>query len=185
MERQPDTVLDEWLVLRAQAGEVGALSELVQRWQPRLLRHAFHLTGHTDVASDMVQETWLAVAKGIGRLRDPACFPRWVLQIASRKCADWVKQRQRQRSLAEQLAVQPDASPATRVPNDAHDERQQVRTALGRLPNDRRALLSMCYLDGLSIAEIAEVLEIPPGTVKSRLHHARQELKALLERNLT
>lgn len=182
MQRQLETILDEWLVLRAQAGESEALSELVGRWQPRLARHAFQLTGRVDVSADVVQETWLAVAQDIGGLRDPACFPRWVLQILSRRCANWVRSRQRQRRLVEEIAVQSKQEPCPGEDAAARDEHQRLRAALRRLPNDRRALLSMSYLDGLSIAEMAEILDIPPGTVKSRLHHARHELKTLLER---
>lgn len=182
MDRPPETVLDELLVLRAQGGDAQALTDLVRRWQRPLHRHALHLTGHEDVAADVVQETWLAVARGIRRLQDPACFPRWVFQIASRKCADWVRGQQRQRDLAKQRT---DSAIAERSDEDRSDDVARLREGLKRLPGDRRALLAMCYLDGMSIAAIAQALGVPSGTVKSRLHHARQELKQLLERSQT
>ncbi len=182
MDRSPDTVLDELLVLRAQDGDEQAFSVLVGRWQRRLLRHAIHLTDRTDGAADVVQESWLAIARGIGRLDDPACFPRWALQIVTRKAADWIRQRRRERTLLGRAAVNHRESPepCERVPDERVD---LLRDAVRRLPSDRRALLSMIYLDNLSVAAVAEVLGIPAGTVKSRLHHARQELKQLLDRS--
>ena len=76
MQGSPDTVLDEMLVLQAKGGDAEALSTLIERWQPRLYRHAVQLTSRHDVAADVTQESWLAVARGIRRLDDPACFPR-------------------------------------------------------------------------------------------------------------
>jgi RNA polymerase sigma factor (sigma-70 family) len=182
MQRSPDTVLDELLVLQAQGGDAEALSTLIERWQPRLYRHAVQLTGRHDVAADVTQESWLAVARGIRRLDDPACFPRWVLQIVSRKCTDSVRDQVRQRKLSEEVAAE--TTELTERGNvGTSEDAGELRRALANLPGERRALLSMFYWDGLSVAEIAHVLSIPPGTVKSRLHHARQELKQVLERS--
>jgi RNA polymerase sigma-70 factor (ECF subfamily) len=179
MERDPETVLDELLVLQAQGGDADALAAIVRRWQGRLARHAFHLLGSAEDATDVVQETWLAVVRGINGLDDPACFPRWVFSIVSRKCADCIRHWQRDRMLVTGLASNRPA-PATPV---TESELVHLRAGLQRLGGERRALLSMAYLDGLSIIEIATVLGVPPGTVKSRLYHARQELKEMLERS--
>lgn len=107
MERFAERVINELLVLEAQSGDEKALSALVNRWQRPLLRHALQLTGHGDAAADVVQETWLAIARGLGRLDDPACFAHWALQILSRKAADWVRQRQRDQRLIEHLIEAP------------------------------------------------------------------------------
>jgi RNA polymerase sigma-70 factor (ECF subfamily) len=169
------------LVLWAQGEDAEAFAALVRRWQRRLFRHAFHLTNREDVAADVVQETWLAVVRGIRRLQDPACFPRWFLQIASRKCGDWVRIQKQQRNLVEHLANGLQAPTPQGEIAEQQEDIARLRQGLRCLPGDRRALLSMFYLDGLSIAEIAQAVEVPPGTVKSRLYHARQELKALLK----
>jgi RNA polymerase sigma-70 factor (ECF subfamily) len=180
MDGTPSQVLDELLVLHSQEGDADAFAALVRRYQPRLRRHAWHLTGHAEAADDAVQEAWLAVARGLRRLEDPACFRRWLYQIVTRKCADWVRARQRERRLTALRAAQPATVSAE------HDETLgRLQAAMRQLPGERRALLALCYLDGLSIEEIAQVLEIPAGTVKSRLHHARQELKEILERSGT
>jgi len=186
MERSPDSVpesvIDELLVLEAQGGDARALGRLVERWQPQLVRHAFRLTGRHDLAADVAQESWIAVAKGLRRLDDPACFGRWALRIVSHKSVDAIRQTQRQRKLVEHVAAE--APPAAElVEADAPDDVSALQRAIARLPGDERALVSMFYWDQRSLAEIAHILNIPLGTVKSRLYHVRQELKQILERS--
>lgn len=178
MNRTPERIRDEWLVFRAQDGDRDAITELIARWQPRLLAHALRLTGRHDAAADVVQESWIAMVKGLRRLEDPACFPRWAYQVVTRRSTDWVRQKVRQRKLNEHVAAE---APTHQEVNHAHDDIEELRVAIRKLPKEQRTLLAMHYLDGLSIAEIAEALSIPPGTVKSRLHAIRGELKGLLE----
>ena len=184
MERSPDQIHDELLVLRCQDGDEQALAALVQRWQERLWRHAFRLTGRRDAAADVMQESWLAIVRGIGRLKDPACFRAWAYRIVTHRAADWTRRVQRQRKLLENVAAETPQPQQPATPGDDEDV-NLLRDAMRKLPAERRALLSLFYLDELSIGEIATVLSIPAGTVKSRLFHARGELKSLLERNRT
>ncbi|MFT7638714.1 MAG: RNA polymerase sigma factor (sigma-70 family) [Pirellulaceae bacterium] len=184
MNRTPEQIYDELLVLRSQAGDSHAFEQLVARWQERLWWHAFRLTEQKEAASDVLQDAWMAIVRGIRRLDDPASFGSWSYRIVTNKCADWTRKQQRQRLAMQEVAAQSDeqiqADP--NKSNDQQDEIQKLRTALKQLPLDRRAILSMLYLDGLSLHQIAEVLEIPIGTVKSRLHAARTELRSVLER---
>ncbi len=176
--RTREQIVDEMLVLAAQAGRADALAELARRWHPRLLRAAWRLTRDVDGAHESVQEAWLAIARGLGRLDDPARFGAWVLTIVRRRCADWIRTRRRWRSRESAIPEGSTEKPATTLPQDA---RARAREALGRLDPDRRALLALFYLEGFSIEEIAGTLGIPPGTVKSRLFHARERLRAVLE----
>ncbi|MHC5065267.1 MAG: RNA polymerase sigma factor [Planctomycetota bacterium] len=169
-------VLDELLVLQCQAGDGSALDELVQRWQPRLERHALRHCSDQEAARDICQEAWLAIVRGIRRLSDPALFRAWAYRIVANKSADWLRRRQREghRTVAEEPASSPRA--------DAEDSQALLQAALKSLPADRRGILELRYLEELSTAEIAHVLDIPEGTVKSRLHHARNHLREVLER---
>lgn len=185
MERSPEEIYDELLVLRCQDGDEAALAELVDRYQQRLWRHAWRLTGRSDAAADVLQEAWIAIVRGIGRLQDPACFRSWAYRIVTHRAADWSRRVQRQRKLLKNAAAEsqlPEENPNENI--DQYDV-NLLRAALRKLPADRRALLSLFYLDELSIGEIADVLSIPKGTVKSRLFHARNELKTLIERSRT
>ena len=182
MTRTPDDILDELLVMRAQDGDPAAFAALVERWQPRLWRHAARLTTDPDAAGDVLQNAWLAMSRGVRRLDDPAGFRAWAYRIVTHKAADWIRRRQRDRRLQANVADR--VTPNHQV--DGHsDSSSELRAALRSLPDEQRTILRLRYLDEFATEEIARVLRIPAGTVKSRLHHARNHLKEVLERNST
>jgi RNA polymerase sigma-70 factor (ECF subfamily) len=175
-----EQVLDELLVMRCQDGEADALEQLVLRWEGRLWRHAQRLTGDEAAAWDVLQESWLAVVRGIRRLADPATFGRWVYRIVTNKCADFIRRAARDRRLAERM--QERARAAAAPPRPAAGGRcEAIRAALERLSPDRQVILALRYREEFTTAEIAEILGVAAGTVKSRLHHARNELKRIVE----
>ena len=178
--RTADDVHDELLVMQCQDGDDQSLVALVNRWQPRLLCHAMRLTREKEAALDVVQDAWVAIVRGIRRLDDPACFAPWVYRIVSNKCADWTRQQQRQRATFTSLAVEPAAKEESA--KDSQDEVAVIREAIGRLPHEQQAILSLFYVEELSIRDIAEALSLLVGTVKSRLHYARNKLKEVIER---
>lgn len=184
---------DELLVLRAMDGCEPALADLVVRWHGAMLRQARLLTDDADSAAEVVQEAWVAIVRGLRRLRDPASFSGWAMRIVRHKAADRVRRCQRDRAGIRRLArTQPSdpastpASPAD-LPShqDRDDELATLRSAMRTLPADQRALLAMHYLDSLPLRAIAQALGIPRGTVKSRLFAARRELRQALDRSHT
>lgn len=184
MIRDARQVLTECLVLEAQAGIERAFCDLHGLWQADLRRFARIRVGRDDGADEVLTDVWLAIARGLPRLHDPACFPRWAFCIAQRRSADWVRQRildRRREEMAidgaEQLA--PWCSADEREPSD---EIVAMRTAIRRLPLEQQELLHLHYDMQRSVAEIAAALAIAPGTVKSRLFSIRESLKRQLER---
>jgi len=173
----PYTVLDEFLVAQCQCGDSEAFAQLVGRWHPRLLRHALQYTGDTEAAKDIAQEVWLAIARGLHRLNDPARFRAWAYRIVANKSRDWIRRERSRRRLNQSLDT-----PTLGVP-PASEAVERVRTAIGELDADQRTILTWFYMEEMSVREIAEALSIPPGTVKSRLFHARHALRACLEEN--
>lgn len=184
MLRTPDQIYDELLVIRAQDGETDALEQLVRRWQPRLRRHAQRLIGNREDAAETTQDAWLAIVRGLRRLNDPARFDPWAYRIVLHKCADRNRALRTDRSRVS-LETHAGKTPSTVEDSIRIDEISRLRDVLHRLPAQRRLILALRYVDGFSTAQIAEVLGIPPGTVKSRLHHARGHLRQALERNMT
>lgn len=182
MQRSTEDIYDELLVYRCQDGERDAFDELFSRWNGRLLAHAVRQTGRADGAADALQDAWLSIVRGISRLDDPARFRGWAYRIVSNKCADAARRGVRRRGSLKALgeATSPEQAPVDRE-LAAEDDILALRAALRDLPAERRAILSMHYLDAMPVAEIASVLAIPEGTVKSRLHHARAHLKRALE----
>jgi RNA polymerase sigma-70 factor (ECF subfamily) len=182
MVRRRQEVLDELLVLRGQAGDRAALELLAEKWYPRVAAFTFRLTGREEAAAEVAQEVWLSVARSLRRLKDPTRFRSWLFSIAANKSRDWIRRKQRRRRLSEDLIHEQAGAPsAPAVVDEESPEIDRLRQALASLPTDRRALLSMFYLDRLSVREIAAALSIPTGTVKSRLFHARNRLRQYLE----
>ena len=173
-----ERIVDGLLVLAAQAGQIDAFERLAARWHPRLLRHARQLTGDAEGGREAVQDAWVAIARGLGRLDDPARFGPWAFRITGRRCGDWIERRMRTRRHSAGIDEARDAPATTDAPDDAL---ARARDALRRLDPERRALMAMFYIEGFSVAEIAQVLEISAGTVKSRLYRAREGLRAALE----
>jgi RNA polymerase sigma-70 factor (ECF subfamily) len=179
---QLDPAYDELLVLRSQDGDSRALDELVGRWQGRFFRHACRLTASPDSARDAVQEAWIAIVRGLRKLDDPARFGPWAYRILSNKCVDWVRKQSRNRKLDQSLVEQqrPEDAVVEQEP-ELNEARQTVTEALRGLTPAQQGLLALFYQDGFGVGEIAEILEVPAGTVKSRLFHARNALKRALE----
>jgi len=171
---------DELLVLRCQEGDAPAFEALVDRWQNRLWRHACRLTGNEEAALDAVQETWIAISHGIRRLNDVTAFPAWAYRIASNKCRDWIRRESRRRKIQEDWFADDAAQREAAAQTDA-DPARNVDEALQRLPGKDRSILSLRYEEGFDTAAIAAILDVPEGTVKSRLFYARQRLKETLE----
>ena len=182
MDDSVERVLEELLVIRSQSGDERALRKLISIWHQRFLKHACYLTRNTEAARDVTQDAWLEIIRTLSRLNEPAAFRGWAFRIVSNKAVDWIRRRQKQRSLLEQLESPEPAWDST-TPNESIDGsmRRTVRHAIRRLPLESQHLLSMKYVDAMSIREIGVALGIPPGTVKSRLHKIRHQLKELLK----
>lgn len=175
---EPDRILDQYLVTLAQAGSRDAIERLARRWTPRLLRFATRTVGRSELARDIVQETWLGVIRGLKALVDPSSFPAWIYGIAHRKCIDAIRVKQRWRKLTDQ--VQREVGVAVDSATSVTGETLDLATAIGRLNDEQRSVVALFYGEDLSVVEIAEILSVPAGTVKSRLFHARETLKKLL-----
>lgn len=183
MQRDSERIYDEYLVASAQAGDRAAWERLVVRWQPRLLRHAWRLTGHADRAADQVQDAWVDIWKGLRRLDDVAAFPAWAFRIVTRRCQrSWSTNEAAHADLLDIADTPYDSDHAVAAETMARDiDVARVQAAMAMLPPGQRAALSLFHLEELSVAEISIALDVPPGTVKTRLMHARLKIRARLE----
>ena len=175
-----DFLQDDLLVLQCQQGDAASFDRLVRRWQPPLLNYTYRLTGDWAAAQDAVQETWIVVIRGLVALKDVARFRPWLFRIASHKCQDHWRRNQSSQRLAETLQQESEGMVTAALPNaDGAD----IDAAFRRLPPESRTVLALMYLEDFSVGEMADVLSLPEGTVKSRLFHARQQLRKLMEKD--
>jgi len=172
-----EQLVDELLVMDAQSGRVKAMEMLVSRWQKRLWRYACRLTGSPEAAWDVTQESWLGIVRGISRLSDPARFRPWAYRIVTNKANDWLRKKARQ----SQIQADRDINIQQHSDRPPDDMAADIEKILRQLPERSRTVLTLYYLEGLALAEVARVLRTAQGTVKSRLHTARIEFRQLCE----
>ena len=178
MRRTAEAIYEELLALRCRRGEKAALEELVRTWEKRLFYFIRRLVDNEADAWDVLQQTWVRVLSGIGALREPRRLGPWLYRIARRAAFNHGQVRANYRVL---LNDYPAGPPAEDDPSRKDFENaEQVHHGLLRLPLPHREVLTLFFLEDFSIEAIAEILDVPDGTVKSRLHHAKKALRAVL-----
>lgn len=177
MRRSAARVFDEYLVAAAKTGNRKSFDLLAERWQCKLVAHAWRLTGDVESARDAAQAAWVEIIRGLARLQDERAFPAWAYRIVSRRCARQIDSEVRRRALADAL----EAEPPQEEQDEYADGGGRLRSAISRLPPEQRAAIGLYYLEEMSVAEVAVALAVPAGTVKTRLMHARRKLRAALE----
>lgn len=169
---------DELLVIRCQLGDRSAFDELTERWHPPLWKYVRRLAGEDDAAKDVAQDVWLRVLRGIGRLRDGSRLRSWLFGIARRALMDRLRQ---QYAVPSSSDIDVAGLAADQTVDSLEEEIVVMEHELARLPAPEREVLTLFYLRELSLAEVAEVLDVPVGTVKSRLFRARRLLRRGLD----
>jgi RNA polymerase sigma-70 factor (ECF subfamily) len=173
---------DEWLVVRCQLGERPAFDELIARWGEPVWKYVRSLTNSDEVASEIVQDVWLRVLRGLNRLRDGSKLRAWLFGIARRTLMDRLRERYAAPVIDQvdvsDLEVPDDNNAGT---DDIEEDLAAMEEALARLPVVEREALTLFYLRELSLGEVADVLDVPIGTVKSRLFRARKLLRREVE----
>ncbi|HSQ23851.1 MAG TPA: sigma-70 family RNA polymerase sigma factor [Pyrinomonadaceae bacterium] len=180
---------DEQIVERALSGDPEAFGEIVRRWERRIFALAFGMLGREEDARDATQETFLAAFRNLRGFRGEAKVSSWLHRIAVNQCIT----RQRRARVRSETALEDEAEKNAAVfalPIDASPARnaetiertQAVRRAVGTLPPDLRQVVVMKEFEELTFQEIADALEIPLSTVKSRLYTALRQLQMRLQK---
>jgi RNA polymerase sigma-70 factor (ECF subfamily) len=172
------------VVVRASGGDAGAFEQLVRSRVDRLHRTAEAILGGEADARDATQEAFLAAWRQLPRLRDPGRFDAWLMQILVNACRMQLRARTRVREVApldDATADRPGAAYTTRSLDDDIAGTQRLARAFARLTVDQRSVLVLHHLHHLSVADIADAMGRPSGTVKWRLSQARSALQRALE----
>ncbi|MEV6209379.1 sigma-70 family RNA polymerase sigma factor [Kitasatospora sp. NPDC051914] len=163
------------LVVRCRLGERAAFGELARLWHDALWRYVRGMVGSPYVADDLAQDVWVAVVRGLPRLREPDRFAPWLFTIARRTVADHLREAYKApQTSVEETDVAADDSLSGLLTT------MEIEAGLGELPPLEREVMILFHLQDLPLTACAEVLGVPPGTVKSRLHRARRTLREIL-----
>ena len=163
---------DEDLMTAVARGDEAALAALIDRYATRVHAYLLRHSGNREDADDLLQETWVRIARSAKSFDSARRFRSWIFGIATNLARDLFRRRTTKERALRTLAMSPPVAPAA----DSAD-RDELRARIAQLPENMRAVLLLRYFEGMNEAEMADVLEIPRGTVKSRLHAALRELR--------
>jgi RNA polymerase sigma-70 factor (ECF subfamily) len=174
---------DHALLARLRAGDARAFEDMVIRHQHRVFGVALRMLGRRAEAEEIAQETFLRAHRSLDTFRGDARLSTWLYAIASRLCLNRLASadRRRVRHDEEALARAADEGATATAELERREREAAVRRAIGELSDERRIVLVLADLEGLSYEDIATALALPLGTVRSRLHRARMDLRQRLE----
>ena len=173
MNKQEKQIYTELLVIRCQQGEKEAFELIVKLWQKPLLVFAMRYLDQEIDAWDAVQETWVSVIKGLNELQNPSLFVSWLYRILTYKCIDRIRKKQAEERLLKNAPIEPESFKTS-------TESESLSQAIDELSDEHKVLVTLRFGQGLKIGEIAAMLNIAEGTVKSRLHRALARLRKIL-----
>lgn len=167
---------EELLVIKAQQGDKRAFGALYRAYQPSLVRFAYRLCTNDQMAFDAVQEAWITTARTISDLYNPAHFRARIFKAVRWRCLDALRKQQRNLN-----NIDVDDAEIAAPERPFWATQGQIIALIAALPAEEQQAIYLYYLEELKVEEIAAVMEIPAGTVKSRLNRARNRLKQKLE----
>lgn len=174
-----ENISDSDLVLEFQSGNKKALNQLVKRWHKTFCEKAYWLVKDADVAKDIAQDSWNVIINKIDKLNDPNSFGSWALRIIYNKSIDALNANKRKSKIVEAYNYEQDE-----ITTDNESDKEVLKTTLLRtvktLPEHQQVVIRLFYVQDYSLKEISNILNISVGTTKSRLFHAREKLKSIL-----
>ena len=182
---------DELLIRRAQRGDADAFEQLLLEHQKNVYNLCYRMAGNPDDAMDLSQETFLRAWRFLDQYQFASAFSTWLYRLCSNICIDFLRRRRRQQTVPltsedadgeEQTYAVPDAQPLPEEQVELKLTRETLAAAMAQLLPEHRAVLQLRVVNEMSYEQIADVLDIQIGTVKSRLSRARNQLKKILER---
>lgn len=160
----------------AKNGDAAAFARLIESVKLKIYKTGISILKNDDDACDAIQETLISAYKNIGTLNNPEYFTTWIIRIMVNKCYDIIRKNKKVVYLNEKMQLE----------NDAYYQRycdeSELEGILNQIDTDLRIVTVLYYYDDLSVAEIAEILDIPEGTVKSRLSRARDRIFKILKK---
>jgi len=173
MNEKEQQIYTELLVIRCQQGQTEAFELIVRLWQKPLLGFALRYLDQKTDTLDAVQETWVAAINGMDKLQNPSLFVSWLFRILTNKCIDRIRKKQTQRNLLKNVDVKSESSKAS-------SESEFLAQAIEKLSEEQKTVIMLRFSQGLQVEQVAAILNIAEGTVRSRQHRALARLREIL-----
>ena len=167
----------ETVVIQARKGDIDAFCDLVRRFQDMAYGYSFSLLGDFHLAQDAAQEAFVEAYRNLSQLREPAAFAGWFRRVVFKHCDRFLRGRRPATVSVDEVARVVSDHPGPTEIAELNQMKDEVLKAIRALPKHERTATSLYYIDGYSQKEIADFLEVPERTVKSRLHSSRKRLK--------
>jgi RNA polymerase sigma-70 factor (ECF subfamily) len=177
-----DNTSTQEVILRLQNGSLDALGELYDRYNQMVYRTALAIIGEPETASDLLQEVFLRLNRFADRIDPQRPLEPWLYRVTTNLAYTWAKRRrwlQPLEEITEWFSGDQSEQPAQAV--ESNEEWRQIEKAIRTLPLAQRLVIVHYYINDCSLEEISQILDVPTGTVKSRLHYGRQALKKHLD----
>ena len=181
MPQTRETIDEPLLVLRCQAGDEAAFAQIVQRYHPRVHYYLSKMLGSADRADDASLELWIDVLRSIGGLRDSRAFRSWLYRLARDRAFRTIRGA-KSRPVGTDISTI-EVSEETEDDAFSPEDAARVHRALDQLSPEHREVMLLRFVESMTYPQIAAVVGCELGTVRSRIHYAKRELRKLLERN--
>lgn len=183
---------DEVVIRSAQEGDIEAFEEIVEQYQSMIYNLSYRMLGNPDDALDASQEVFIKIYKSIDKFKFDSKFSTWVYRITNNYCLDIIRKNKNTAVSIEKDIETDDGHIHREMPDEGisvensvvrSEKIELVRKAILKLPDEYRTVIVLRDLEGESYTDIASILSLPEGTVKSRINRGRRELKNILERD--
>lgn len=180
------------LIRRVQRGDQTAFAELLEAYEKPVYNLCLRMTGNPEDAADMTQEAFLKVWRGAAQYQFESSFSTWLYRLTSNVCIDFLRSKKRRQTVSLTVEEEQDGTQELEIADSAplpeeqvlHSEtKREIAAAMEALEEDFRLILTLRLVENLSYEQIADVMELKVGTVKSRLARARMKLKNILAKN--
>lgn len=172
--------MSDWLLVKGVAArDERAFTELYGRYSAAIYNYLVHMIYDRHIAEELLQEIFFSIWKGAGRFRGQSSVKTWIYRVAHHQTVSWLRRNRRLGSIKPPKDSYPEHDPEGNF--ETNSSQQDIRNALDKLSSEHKEVLELAFFHGLSYAEIADVLQCPLGTVKSRMSYAKKRITSVLE----
>ena len=179
MKRTSEKIRDELILLRCKGGDRDALNDLIGVYERRLFYFIRRFVDSEEDAWDLLQEVWIRAYRNIRKVHSGDVLAAWLYRIARNVAISLLRKQKRNFALKEEIASLDD--PDDKDPSFTSEDAERIHHALDLLPLLQREVITLFFLEEMKLSEVAEIVDAPVGTVKSRLYYAKRALRDILE----